>query len=123
MTHPKLIFKRMTLSTIHIHLPRSINALTRSSKFGQYRSFLKVNKNTFFTKAYNLIKEYQNEMRQKGLLIRNLKLSKKSKNTLKESKLMKLCIGEVDPFCKIAKSQLCLKLQFLLNRPNFLHLF
>ena len=65
MTHPKLIFKRMQFTTIHIHIPRSKNLLTRSYEFGHYRSFWKVNKNTFFFKAYNLIMEYQNEMRTK----------------------------------------------------------
>ena len=69
------------------------------------------------------LKPLQNEMRLKGLLRGHLKLSKKSKNTSKDSKLRKLCIGEVDPFCKIAKSQLCLKLQFLPNGPNLFHLF
>ena len=50
MTHPKLILKRMQFPTIHLHTPRSRNALTKSYKFGHYRSFLKVNKNTFFPK-------------------------------------------------------------------------
>ena len=34
-----------------------------------------------------------------------------------------LFIGEVDLVCKITKRQLCLKLQFLPNGPNLLHLF
>ena len=42
--------------------------------------------------------EYKNEMRPKGLLRGHLKLSKKSNNPFKESKLRKLCIGEVDLF-------------------------
>ena len=83
MTHPKLILKRMQFPTIHLHTPRSRNALTKSYKFGHYRSFLKVNKNTFFAKAYNLSMEYQNAMRQKVLVRAHLKLSKKSKNTSK----------------------------------------
>ena len=123
MTHPKLILNRMPFSTIHIHLPSSKYALTRSYEFGHYRSFWKVNKNTFFVKASYMNMEYQIEMRPKGLLIRHLNISKKSKNTFKESKLRKLWIGEVGPFCKIVKSQLCLKLQFLPNGPNLLHLF
>ena len=83
MTHPKLILKRKKFPTIHIHTPRSINTLTKSYKFGHYRSFLKVNKNTFFSKAYNLSMEYHKEMRQNGLVIGHLKVSKKSKNTSK----------------------------------------
>ena len=122
MTHPKLIFKRMQLPKIHLHTPRSINYLTKSYKFGHYRSFFKVNKNTFFSKAYNLIMEYQNAMRQKGLVIGHLKLSKKFKNTSKRSKLKKLCIVEVGHFCKIAKSQLSPKLQNLSNGPILFHL-
>ena len=123
MAHPKLILKRIQLYTIHLQLPSSKYALTRSYEFGHYRSFWKVNKNTFFVKASYMRMECQIEMRPKGFLIGHLKLSKKSNNTFKESKLRKLCIGEVDPFCKIVKSQLCLKLQFLPNGPNLLHLF
>ena len=122
MTPPKLILKRMQLPTIHLHTPRSKNALTRSYKFGHYRSFLKVNKNTFFAKAYNLSMEYKNEMIKKWLVRRHLKISKKSNNTSKESKLRKLYIGEVDLFCKIAKSQLSPKLQILSNGPILLRL-
>ena len=85
--------------------------------------FEKSTKNTFFVKASYMSMEYQIEMRPKGLIRGHLKIYKKSKNTSKELKLRKLCIGEVDSFCKIVKSQLCLKLQFLLNGPNFLHLF
>ena len=122
MTHQKLILNRMQFPTIHIHTPRSRNALTRSYKFGHYRSFLKVNKNTFFAKAYNLSMEYKNEMIPKGLFIGHHKISKKSKNTSLGSKLRDLCIGQVDHFCKIAKSQLSPKLQILSNGPILFHL-
>ena len=122
MTHPKLIFKRIQFPTIHLHTPRSRNALTKSYKFGHYRSFLKVNKNTFFAKAYNLSMEYQNEMRPNWLVRGHLKVSKKSENTSKSSKLKKLCIVEVGHFCKIAKSQLSPKLQILSNGPILFHL-
>ena len=122
MTHLKLILKRMQFPTIHIHTPRSINALTKSYKFGHYRSFLKVNKNTFFSKAYNLRMEDQNGMIPKGLIRGHLKGSKKSKKTSKSSKLKKLCIVEVGHFCKIAKSQLSPKLQILSNGPILFHL-
>ena len=123
MTHPKLILKRMQFAKIHIQLPSSKYALTRSYEFGHYRSFWKVNKNTFFVKASYMSMEYQIEMRPKGLAIGHLKLSKKSKNTSKESKLRKLCIGEVVLFCKIAKSQLSPKHQILPNGPILFHLF
>ena len=122
MTHPKLILKRMKFTTIHLHTPRSKNALTRSYKFGHYRSFLKVNKNTFFSKAYNFRMEYQNDMRPKGLVRGHIKISKKSRNTYRSSKLKKLCIVEVGHFCKIAKSQLSPKLQILSNGPIIFHL-
>ena len=120
MTHPKLMLNMMQLPTIHLQLPSSKYALTRSYEFGHYRSFWKVNKNTFFVKASYISMEYQISMRPKGLLRGHLKLSKKSKNTFIESKLKELCIGEVDLFCKIVKSQMCLKLQFLSNGPNLL---
>ena len=122
MSHPNLILKRMKFPTIHIHTPRSINALTRIYKFGHYRSVLKVNKNTFFSKAYNLSMEYKNEMIPKGLVIGHLKVSKKSKKTSKSSKLKKLCIVEVGHFSKSAKSQISSKLQFLTKGPTFFHL-
>ena len=115
MTHPRLILNRMQFPIIHLHTPSSRNALTKSYQFQHYRSFLKVNKNTFFAKAYNLNMEYQNEMRPNGLIILNLKLSRKFKNISKSSKLKKLCIVEVGLFCKIAKSQLSPKLQMLPN--------
>ena len=52
----------MQFPTIHLHTPRSENALTRIYKFGHYRSFLKVNKNTFFAKAYNLSRVWLEDM-------------------------------------------------------------
>ena len=123
MTDPKLILKRIQFPTIHIHLPSSKYALTKSYEFGHYRSFWKVNKNTFFVKASYMSMEYKIYMRQKGLIRGHLKLSKKSKNTSKESKLRKLCIVEVGLFCKFAKSQLSPKLQILPNGPILFHLF
>ena len=102
--------------------PSSKNALTRSYEFGHYRSFLKINKNTFFSKAYNLSMEYLNKMIPKLLVRGHRKLSKKSNNTSKSSKLKKLCIVEVGHFCKIAKSQLSPKLQILSNWPILFHL-
>ena len=122
MTYPKLILNRMKFPTIHIHTLRSKNPLTRSYEFGHYRSFLKVNKNTFFSKAYNMSMEYKNEMIPKGLVTGHLTVSKKSNKTSKSSKLRKLCIVEVGLFCKIAKSQLSPKLQILSNGPILFHL-
>ena len=122
MTHPKLILKRMQFPIIHLQLPRSKYALTRSYEFRHYRSFWKVNKNPFFVKASYMNMENQIEMRKKGLLRGHPNISKKSKNTSKSSKLKKLCIVEVGHFSKIAKSQLSPKLQILLNGPTFFHL-
>ena len=70
----KLILKRMQFPTIHLHIPRSKYALTRSYESGHYRSFLKINKNTFVAKAYNLRMEYKNEMRPRGLVRGHLKV-------------------------------------------------
>ena len=53
-----------------------------------------------------------NSQMENDLGIGHLNLSKKSKNTSLGSKLKELCIGEVDLFCKMAKSQMCLKLGF-----------
>ena len=122
MAHPNFILNRIQFPTIHLHTQRSKNTLTRSYKFGHYRSFLKVNKNTFFAKAYNLSMEYKNEMRPKGLVRLHPKLSKKSENTSKSSKLKELFIVEVGHFCKIAKSQLSPKHQILSNGPILFHL-
>ena len=122
MTPPNLIFKKMQFHTIHLHTSISRNTLTKSYKFGHYRSFLKINKNTFFSKAYNLRMEHKNDMIPKGLVIGHLKVSKKSKYTSKSSKLKKLYIVEFRHFSKIAKSQLSSKLQFLTKGPTFFHL-
>ena len=110
----------MPWSTIHLHLPSSKYALTRSYQFGHYRSFRKVNKNTFFVKASYMNMEDLIDMRPKVLFRVHPKLSKKSKNTSLGSKLRELCIVQVDHFCKIAKSQMCSNLHFLLNGPKFL---
>ena len=109
----------MQLFTIHLHLPSSKYALTRRYDFGHYRSFWKVNKNTFWVKASYMNMEDSIEMRPKGLLIENPKPSKKSKKTSLGSKLRELCIDQVDLFCKIAKSQICSKVHFLSNGPSF----
>ena len=68
MTHPNLIFKRIQFPIIHLHTPRSRNALTRSYKFGHYRSFLKVNKNTFFVKLITWAWNIKMRWDQKGWL-------------------------------------------------------
>ena len=84
--------------------------------------FWKSTKTPFISKAYNLSMEYQNAMRPKGLVRGHRKVSKKSKNTSKISKLKKLCLVEVGHFSKIAKSQLSSKLQILSKGPTFFHL-
>ena len=123
MTHPKLIFNRTKCSTIHLQFPSSKYALTRSYEFGHSRSFWKVNKNTFWVKASCMNMEDQIKMKPNLYLRGHPKLSKKSKNTSLGLKLEEMCLVKVYLFCKIAKSQKCLKLQFLLNGPNPLHLF
>ena len=68
MTHPNLILNRKQFSTIHIHTPRSRNVLTKSYKFGHYRSFLEVNKNTFFPKLITCAWNIKMKWYQKGWL-------------------------------------------------------
>ena len=106
--------------TIHLHPPSSKYALIKRYEFLHYRSFWKVNKNTFWVKASYMNMEYSTEMRPKGLLRWHPKLSKKSKNTSLGLKLEDICLIKVDHFCKISKSQICSKIHFLLNGPNFL---
>ena len=103
MTHPNLILKRMQFPTIHIHTPSSRNSLTRSYKFGHYRSILKVNENTFFSKAHNLRMEYKNEMRPKVLVIGHLKLSIKSKKTSKVQNWRSYALLKLGIFPKLPK--------------------
>ena len=90
----------------------SRNALMKRYKFKHYRSSSKVNKNTFWVKAYCINMEDPIEMKPKVLLRGHPKLSKKSMNTSLGSKLRGLCIGQVDLFYKIAKSQMGSKLHF-----------
>ena len=120
MTHPKLILKRIQFPTIHIHTPRLIYTPTRSYEFGHYRSFWKVKKTPVLSKLLTWAWNIKNEMRPKWLIRGHQKISKKSKNTSLGSKLRELCIGQVDLFCKIAKSQICSNLHLLLNGPKFL---
>ena len=119
MTHPNLILKRMQFPIIYLRTRRSRNAFTKSYKFGHYRSFLKVNKNTFFAKAYNLSMEHQNEIRPKGLIRVHLKVSKKSKKTSKSSKLKKLCIDEVGHFFQKCQKSTILKTPIFDKRAHF----
>ena len=113
-----LILNRMQFPTTHLHPTSSKYALIKRYEFLHYRSSWKVNKNTFWVKASYMNMEDSIEMRPKGLLIGHLKLSKKSKNTCLGSKLRELRIGQVDHFCKIAKSQICSKVHFLSNGPS-----
>ena len=113
MTHPMLILKGMTFPTIHIHTPSPRNALTKRYEFWHYRSFVKVNKNTFWVKASYMNVEDSIDMRPKGFLRVHLKLSKKSKNTVLGSKLMEICIVKVGYFWKFSQSQQCPKSIFL----------
>ena len=110
----------MSFPTIHIHPSSSKYALIKRYEFLHYRSFWKVNKNTFWVKASYMNMEDPIEMRPKGLLRGYPNLSKKSKKTSLGLKLEEICLVKVDLFCKIAKSQMCSNLHFLLNGPNFL---
>ena len=119
MTHPKLILKRMQLITIHIQLPSSKYALTRRYKFGHYRSFWKVNKNTFWVKASYMNMEDPIKLKPKRFLRGHPKLSKKSKNTLIRLKLREICIVKVGQFLKKCMKQILTKLGFFPNGPIF----
>ena len=110
----------MQFPIIHLHPSSSKYALTKIYEFPHYRSFWKVNKNTFWDKASYMNMEDSIEMWPNGLLRGYPKLYKKSKNTSLGLKLEEICLVKVDPFCKIAKSQICSKMHFLLNGPNFL---
>ena len=120
MTHPKIIFKRIKFPTIHPQLPSSKYALTRRYEFGHYRSFWKVNKNTFWVKASYMNMEDSIEMKPKWLFRGHPNISKKSKNTLLGSKLRELCIVKVGNFWKIVKSQHWSNLYFFQRGPCFL---
>ena len=110
----------MKLPTTHLQATSSKYALIKRYEFLHYGSFWKVNKNTFGVKASYMEMEDSIEMRPKGLLRGHPKISKKSKNTSLGLKLEDICLVKVDLFCKIAKSQMCSKMHFLLNGPNVL---
>ena len=114
--------KRIQFPTTHLHPSNSKNELMKIYKFKHYRLFQKVNKNTFWVKASYISMEDPIELKSNMLFRGHHKLSKKSKNTSKSSKLKKLCIVEVGHFSKFAKSQLSSKLQILTKGPTFFHL-
>ena len=95
----------------------------RRYKFIHYRSFSKVNKNTFWVKATYMSMEDPIEMKPKILFRRHLKLYKKSQNTSLGLKLEEICIVKVGHFWKIVKSQMCSKVYFLSNGPSFSWLY
>ena len=124
--HTMLILKRIQFPTIHLHTPRSRNALTKSYQLLHYRSISKVNKSTLWVKGHNLRLVNPNDMGPKALVRGLQELSKMSKNMVIWSKLSKLCIGEVGKFSWICKSQLCSKHLIFANGPqisswNFIH--
>ena len=121
-----LILKGMQFPTIHLHTPRSRNALTRSYQFLHYRSISKVNKCTLWVKGHNFRLVNPNDLGPKTLVRGLQELSKMSKNMVIWLKLSKLCIGEVGKFSWICKSQLCPKHLLFANGPqipswNFTH--
>ena len=99
----------------HYKLSASIKSwahLAKNANLDIIGHFGKSTKTPFFFKASYMNMEDSIEMTPKGLLIGHLYISEKSKNTSLGSKLKELCIGKVDRFCKIAKSQMWPKLQF-----------
>ena len=81
-------------------------------KFRHYRSFQKVNKNTFWVKASYMNMKYPIEMKLKGLFRGKPKISKKSKNTLLGSKMREICIAKVDQILEICMKSTLIKLDF-----------
>ena len=103
MTHPKLILNRIPYYTIHLQIPSSKYAITRSYEFGHYRSFWKVNKDTFFVKASYANMEDSIEMRPKGLLRGHLKISKKSRTPSKSKNWGSYALVKLTFFAKLSK--------------------
>ena len=85
-----------------------------------YRSFQKVNKNTFWVKAPYMNMEDPIEMKPKGLFRGHPKLSKKSKNTLVGLKVREICMAKVDQFLEMCMKPILTKLELSPNGPNFL---
>ena len=110
----------MKFPTINLYPTSSKYALIKRYEFPHYRSFWKVNKNTFWAKASYMNMEDPIERKQKGLFWGHPNLSKKSKNTLLGSKLRELCIVKVGNFWKIVKSQHWSNLYFFQRGPCFL---
>ena len=111
--------KRIQLPTTHLNPSSSKNSLMKRYEFRHYRSFQKVNKNTFWVKDSYMNMEDPIEVKPKGLFIGHPKLSKKSKNTLLGSKWREICIIKVGHFWKFAQSQQCAKLHLFPHEPIF----
>ena len=113
----------MQFLTTHLQPSSPKYALTKIYEFPHYRSFWKVDKNTFWVKASYMNMEDPIEMKPKGLFRWHPNLYKKSKNTFLVLKLEEICLVKVDHFCKIAKSQMCSKVHFLSNGPSISWLY
>ena len=113
----------MKLPTIHLHPSSSKYALIKRYEFLHYRSFWKVNKNTFWVKASYINMGDPIEMKPKGLFRGHPKISKKSKNTSLGLKLEEICLVKVNHFCEIAKGKMCSKIIFLSNGPSISWLY
>ena len=103
MTHPKLILNRTQLSTSHLHTPRSKNTLTRSYEFGHYRSFWKVNKNTFFPKLLTWAWNIKMIWDQKGWLEDISRFLKSPRTPLKVQNWRSYAFLKLGIFQKLSK--------------------
>ena len=109
----------MQFPTIHFHPTSSKYALIKRYEFLYYRSFWKVNKNTFWVKASYMNMEDPIEMKLKGLFRGHPKLSKKSKNTSLGLKFREICIVKVDQFLEMCMKSTLIKMSFFPNGPMF----
>ena len=114
-----LLMLNVVISLMYRHLSSSRNALMKRCKIRHYKSFSKVNKNTFRVKAPYMNMEDPIKMNPKRLFRGYPKLSKKSTNTFWGLKLREICIVKIDQFWKCAWSQHWSKWFFFPNGPMF----
>ena len=114
-----LILKGMTFTTTHLHIPRSRNALTKSYKFGHYRSFLKVNKNTFFPKLITWAWNIKMRWDQKGWLEDISRFLKSQRKLPKVQSWRSYALLNVDIFAKLPKVNYPQNIKFCQMGPFF----
>ena len=108
---PRLILKIIQFPKTSLHPSSPRNTSIKRYKVIHYRSFQKVNKNTFWAKAHYMNMEDPIEMKPKRLFRGHPKLSKKSKNTLLGLKMREICLAKVDQFWEICMKQIMTKLE------------